>query len=303
MFFPALHIPDGFLSLPVSLVGWILLIAMLSVALRQTRDTLGERQVPLMGILAAFVFAGQMINFPVAGGTSGHLLGGALIAILVGPWAGIIVMTAVASIQALMFQDGGLLAMGFNIFNMGIITVFAGYTIYELLNRSTLGVFLGAWIGVELAAVATALQLAVSGTSPLNIALPAMIGVHALIGIGEGLITVGALGFIRQSRPDLLNQETASRGAGWVVVGLAISLMIVFFSPLASSDPDGLERVASDKGFIEAAEDSAYNILPDYTVSFIEDEDTSTILAGVIGVIIVSGATYTLARSNHRRNC
>lgn len=303
MFFPALHIPDGFLNLHVSLAGWVLVFIMISIALRQTRDSLGERQVPLMGILAAFVFAGQMINFPVAGGTSGHLLGGALVAILVGPWAGVIVMTAVVSIQALMFQDGGLLAMGFNIFNMGIITVFVGYIVHDMLNKSMVGAFLGSWIGVELAATATALQLAISGTSPLDIALPAMVSVHALIGIGEGLITVGALNFIQQSRPDLLNQETANRGASWVVIGLAIALMIVFISPLTSSDPDGLERVAEDKGFLQAAEDSAFNLLPDYTVAFIENEDASTIAAGVIGIIIVSGATYTYARSNNRRKC
>src|SRR5262245_53071827 len=129
--FLALHIPDGFVSVPVSLVGWVLMIIVIGVALRQTREQIGDRQIPLLGILAAFVFAGQMINFPVAGGTSGHLLGGALVAILLGPWAAVLVMTTVIAIQAFLFQDGGLLAIGVNVLNMGIITAFIGYAVYN----------------------------------------------------------------------------------------------------------------------------------------------------------------------------
>lgn len=119
MFTPviALHIPDGFLSVPVAAIGIALLVIMVGSALRQTRLALGERQIPLMGILAAFVFAAQMINFPVAGGTSGHLLGGALVAILLGPWAAVLVMTCVIAVQSILFQDGGLLAIGFNVLN------------------------------------------------------------------------------------------------------------------------------------------------------------------------------------------
>ncbi|MBI5960630.1 MAG: energy-coupling factor ABC transporter permease, partial [Chloroflexi bacterium] len=218
--FLALHIPDGFISVPVAAVGWALMISMITLALRQTRDQFGDQsggqsgdqKVPLMGILAAFVFAAQMINFPVAGGTSGHLLGGTLVAILLGPWAAVLVMTSVVSIQALLFQDGGLLALGFNVFNMGILTGFTGYTIYQWLRRAlrrvprgeVVAAVVAAWVSVEAAATATALQLAISGTSPLNIALPPMVGVHALIGIGEALITAGALTFIQQTRPDLI---------------------------------------------------------------------------------------------------
>ena len=110
----AMHIPDGFVSLPVGAFGWLLLVLLLAVALRQTRQQLDERQIPLIGVLAAFIFAAQMINFLVAGGTSGHLLGGALIAILLGPWASLLVMTSVLAVQALVFQDGGLVALGFN---------------------------------------------------------------------------------------------------------------------------------------------------------------------------------------------
>ncbi|MBE0691455.1 MAG: energy-coupling factor ABC transporter permease, partial [Anaerolineae bacterium] len=199
MFTPvlAMHIPDGFLSVPVAAIGWAILAGMIFLALRQTRQQLGDRQIPLMGILAAFVFAAQMINFPVAGGTSGHLLGGALVAILLGPWAAVLVMTSVIAVQGLLFQDGGLLAIGFNVTNMGAIGAFVGYAVYNFVRQASgntrgsqlAGAAIGAWLGVEIASIATALELALSNTASLEIALPAMAGVHALIGLGEALIT------------------------------------------------------------------------------------------------------------------
>src|SRR5688572_16165978 len=166
-----------------------------------------------MGVLAAFIFAAQMMNFPVAGGTSGHMLGGALAAILLGPWAAIIVMTSVIGIQALVFQDGGLAVLGANIFNMGVATAFVGYAVYKLIaaagrySRSFIlsATFAAAWISVMVAALLTSIQLVISDTSELSIVLPAMMGVHALIGIGEGLISVGAVALVLSARPDLLN--------------------------------------------------------------------------------------------------
>lgn len=308
--FLAMHIPDGFLTVPVAAVGWALMIGMVGLALRQTRDTLGERQIPLMGILAAFVFAAQMINFPVAGGTSGHLLGGTLVAILVGPWAALLVMTSVIAVQGLLFQDGGLLAMGFNVFNMGILSTFVGYALYRWLRRALaavprgewIAVVVGAWAAVETGAIATALELAISGTSALDVSLPAMVGVHALIGIGEALITASALAFVRQTRPDLIagSAQAPARGSSWIAVGLLIALAVALASPLASSHPDGLERVAEDKGFMEKAEDAVYEILPDYTVPGIDNEKVTTILAGVIGVLIVAGVGYGVARAANR---
>src|SRR5687768_11605536 len=157
-----------------------------------------------MGVLAAFIFAAQMMNFPTAGGTSGHLLGGALAAILLGPWAAIIVMSVVIGVHALVFQDGGLAALGANIFNMGILTAFAGYAVYRTAaalgrGRRALvlaGSFAAAWVTVMLAALLTSAQLAISDTSDWGVVLPAMLGVHALIGIGEGLISAGAVAFI-----------------------------------------------------------------------------------------------------------
>lgn len=212
-----LHIPDGFLSAPVSGVFYAASAIVLAVAVWQTNRALSERTVPLMGVLAAFIFAAQMMNFPVAGGTSGHVLGGSLAAILVGPWAAIVVMTAVVGVQALMFQDGGLAVLGANIFNMGIVTAFVGFGIYWLASvlsggrRQVLlaGAFAAAWTSVMLAALLTSAQLAVSNTSPWSVVLPAMMGVHALIGIGEGLITAGAVAFILSTRPDLVRAVRA----------------------------------------------------------------------------------------------
>jgi len=301
-----LHIPDGYLNTPVAIVGWVLAILLIGWALKQTQEQLGERQVPLMGILAAFIFAAQMLNFPVAGGTSGHMLGGALAAIILGPWAATLIMTCVVAIQALLFQDGGLLVLGWNILNMGVFTAFTGYFTYQMV-RKVMGAnkravlvagFAGGWLSVMVGAIATAIELIASGTLPLNVALPAMAGVHVLIGIGEGLITLAALAFIAQSRPDILNvgeQPPATRSAAWIWVGLLIALAVVLFSPLASGSPDGLEWVAQEQGFADSGKDPSYEILPDYTVPLVENESASTILAGVVGVLIVFGAAYGVA--------
>ncbi len=300
-----LHIPDGFLSPMVALICWALAIVGIGVSLRRNGKTLGERQAPLMGVLAAFIFAAQMLNFTVAGGTSGHLVGGALAAILLGPWAGILTMTTVVAIQALLFQDGGLLVMGANILNMSIISTLVAYGVYRgalaLARGRRWGLFAGgfaaAWASVLISAVATAVQLAFSGTSPLGVALPAMAGVHVLIGIGEGLITVGALSFVAAARRDLLEPSRATGGSmRWVVVGLAVALGVTLLAPLASPHPDGLERVAEDVGFIAAAQDAPYEIIPDYVFPGISNEALATIAAGIVGVMIVAGAAFAVAR-------
>ena len=302
-----LHIPDGFLGPVVAIICWVITIVVVAIAIRKTNHQLGQKQVPLMGIMAAFIFAAQMINFPVAGGTSGHLLGGALAAIVLGPWPAVLVMTAVIAVQALLLQDGGLLVMGANILNMGIITVAIGYGLYRLVANRGRGLKLvvaglAAWLSVMAAALATSLELWLSGTVGLEIVIPAMMSVHALIGIGEALITVAALAFIMQVRPDLLpgEKETVKGGLGWAVVGLLIALAVVVISPLASADPDGLERVAEDTGFLAAAQASPYEILPDYTIPFLGETPLSTILAGAIGVLVVLAIIYMLGRALRR---
>lgn len=308
---PALHIPDGFLSLAVSIVMWLATIVLVGIAGRKTQSQLGERQVPLMGIMAAFIFAVQMLNFPVAGGTSGHLLGGALAAIVLGPWAGMLVMVSVIGLQALLIQDGGLVVMGANIFNMGLLTALIGFGLYRNVAGQSRGVKLGvaavaAWLSVMAGAFVTSLELGFSGTSPFGVVLPAMLGVHALIGIGEALITVAALAFITQTRPDLLEAEQvqARGGQGWAIIGVIIALAFVVLSPLASGDPDGLNRVAEDLGFIGLEADAPYEILSGYTIPFLGDTAVSTITAGLVGALIVAaiagGVGYLLRRQAGR---
>jgi cobalt/nickel transport system permease protein len=304
---PAMHIPDGFLSLTISIIVWVVTIGLVTTAVRKTQGQLGERQVPLMGIMAAFIFAVQMLNFPVAGGTSGHLLGGALAAIVLGPWAGMLVMASVIGLQALLFQDGGLVVMGANIFNMGLLTALIGFGLYRNVAGQSRVVKLGvaavaAWLSVMAGAFVTALELGFSGTSPFGVVLPAMLGVHALIGIGEALITVAALAFITQTRPDLLEakQVRARGGQGWAITGLIIAVAFVVLSPLASGNPDGLNRVAEDLGFIGLEAEAPYEILPGYTIPFLGDTAVSTILAGAVGALIVAalaaGAGFLLRR-------
>ncbi len=289
-----LHIPDGFLTLGVAIPFWILTILFVGIAVRKTREQFVERQIPLMGVMAAFIFAAQMLNFPVAGGTSGHLLGGALAAIVLGPWAGILVMTTVIGVQALFFQDGGLIVMGANIFNMGILTALIGYGLFRGARGRSRGVMLaaagvGAWLSVIGGALITAFQLWLSGTSALRVVFPAMLSIHMLIGIGEALITVAALTFIWQTRPDLIEETEPKGGRGWVLGGLLASIAVAFIAPLASAFPDGLERVAIDFGFMDAGQEAPYAIFPDYTLPFLGESSLSTILAGVIGVLLVAG--------------
>lgn len=210
-----MHIPDGFLNVATVATTYAVSAGGVGNAVRVANKKLGERQVPLMGILAAFIFAAQMLNFPIAGGTSGHVIGAALAAILLGPWAGVLIMSCVLIAQSLIFQDGGLLALGANIFNMGIVASFSGYYIYRLVaslmgngRRGTLvGGFAAAWGSVFLASIFCAIELAVSGASPIGVVLPAMAGVHALIGIGEGLITGAVLGLVLATRADLLQLQ------------------------------------------------------------------------------------------------
>ncbi len=307
-----LHIPDGFLTPLLAAIGWLFAAIIISIALRQTRQQLGERQVPLMGILAAFIFAAQAINFPVAAGTSGHLLGGALAAIVMGPWAAALIMTAVVSVQALIFQDGGLLALGWNILNMGVLTAFAGYFSYRAMHkwigRSTSGrvlaAFAAAWLSMEVGAIAAAIELALSGTSPLRIALPAMASVHALIGVGEGLITSGAVRLLQVSRPDVLDAGDSAPGrlpAAFVASGLFLAILLGAFSPLAANSPDGLEYVARIGGFISLAEVPAFAFLPDYTIPFITHPAVTTILAVTIGTLIVFSVTLIVGRRTARK--
>lgn len=304
-----MHIPDGFLSAVVSVVLWILAATAVAISLRRVGQELGERLIPVMGVLAAAIFAGQMLNFSVAGGTSGHLLGAALATIVLGPWGALLVMTSVIGLQALLFQDGGLLALGANIFNMAVVGTVVSHFVYSSLQKlaggrpagAFVGAAIAAWLSVVLASLACAIELAASGTSPAGLAIPAMAGIHALIGLGEALITVGAVTFLYKARRDLLN-TSAARQAGvavWVF-GALISVVLVALAPLASAHPDGLEWVAQQQGFLGRAREPFLRLIPDYVFPGVESEAVATILAGAIGVLLILSAYFVLGRQKRR---
>jgi cobalt/nickel transport system permease protein len=204
-----MHIPDGFVATEVALACAVPAAVAVGVGLRRANVDLDERRVPLLGVTAAFVFAAQMLNFPVAGGTSGHFMGAALAAILLGPWLACLVLAVVLGVQAFVFADGGLTALGANVLNMGVLgaLVVGGlmHAARAVAPRAILAIAAaGAWLAVMVGATATALELAISGTVPLATVLPAMLGVHALIGAGEAVITVAAVSAVLSTRPDLV---------------------------------------------------------------------------------------------------
>ena len=210
-----MHIPDGFLSPEVAVACAIPAAAAVAIGLRRANVDLDERRVPLLGVTAAFIFAAQMLNFPVAGGTSGHFLGAALAAILLGPWLACLVLAVVLGVQAFVFADGGITALGANIFNMGVVgALLVGGLMYAARRVAGQGRTAllaisgaGAWLAVMAGATTTSLGLAISGTVPLDTVLPAMLGVHALIAIGEAVVTVAAVSAVLATRPDLLGVE------------------------------------------------------------------------------------------------
>ncbi len=204
----ALHIPDGFLSPGIAIGGWAIALGTITLTLRDGRRRQGEALAAHLGVAAAFVFAAQMINFPIPGGTSGHLLGGTLLGILMGRRSASLALALVFAVQALVFQDGGLASFGTNYLNMGLIGCWGGTSLWQVLQRLGLGrnvaAAIAAWAAVVVAALACALELAASGTVPLSTALPALLGWHLLIGVGEGAITATVVGFLGRVRPDLL---------------------------------------------------------------------------------------------------
>ncbi|WP_406352853.1 energy-coupling factor ABC transporter permease [Streptomyces sp. NBC_00658] len=319
-----MHVPDGFINAPVSAVTGVVAAGAIAVSLKGARRELDEKTAPLAGLVAAFIFAVQMLNFPVAAGTSGHLLGGALAAILVGPYTGVLCVSVVLLMQGILFADGGLTALGVNITDMAIVTTVVAYAVFRGLvkvlprgRRSiTAAAFVSALLSVPAAAVAFTLLYAVGGTTDVSIdkVATAMVGVHILIGLGEAAITALTVGAVIAVRPDLvygargLTQQLKLRVNGELVdaptatpaavaartshrkvwiTGLVASLILAgFVSFYASASPDGLEKVAEDQGIAEAAKEhsAADSPLADYGVKDVSNARISGGLAGVIGV-------------------
>jgi cobalt/nickel transport system permease protein len=333
------HVPDGFLDVPTSIATGVAAAAVVGVSLRRARVELAESTAaaPMAGLVAAFVFAVQMLNFPVGVGTSGHLMGGALAAVLVGPWTAIICLAVVVTLQALLFADGGLSALGSNVFLIGIVTVVVGYAVAKavmaVLPKRAASAVPAAAVGALLSVPATALVFvglyAVGGAAELDLGqLTAfMLTWHVLIGIGEAVITGLTVGAVVATRPDLVRlarryrtslvltsadgttrQVEAAPVAGgsprlgmrWVAGALGVCLLLAgVVSSYASANPDGLEYVAGQLGFIDTAEDSAVASSPfsDYAVAGIDNPVLATGLAGVLGVVIALGIGLLVARA------
>ncbi|MEV8526716.1 energy-coupling factor ABC transporter permease [Streptomyces sp. NPDC052000] len=334
-----MHVPDGFINAPVSAVTGVVAASAIAVSLRGARRELDEKTAPLAGLVAAFIFAVQMLNFPVAAGTSGHLLGGALAAILVGPYTGVLCVSVVLLMQGILFADGGLTALGVNITDMAITTTVVAYALFrglvKVLPRTrrslTAASFVAALLSVPAAALVFTAIYALGGTTdvPITKVLTAMVGVHVLIGIGEAVITALTVGAVIAVRPDLVHgargltaplklrvggelvdapaavpaaARSGSTKKVWGIGVLAALLLAGFVSFYASASPDGLEKVAHDKGIDaktthHAAADSP---LAGYSVKDIGDARLSGGLAGVIGVGVTvavgSGVFWTVRR-------
>ncbi|GHG21771.1 energy-coupling factor ABC transporter permease [Streptomyces hydrogenans] len=325
-----MHVPDGFINAPVSAAAGVAAAAAVAVSLRGARKELDEKVAPLAGLVAAFVFAVQMLNFPVAAGTSGHLLGGALAAVLVGPWTGVLCIAVVLLMQGVLFADGGLTALGVNITVMGVVTVVVAHLLFRglrlVLPRTRGGVtaatFVAALVSVPASAAAFTLIYAVGGTTdvPIGKVLTAMLGVHVLIGVGEAVITALTVGAVLAVRPDLVHgargltaplklrvdgelvdaapAETPAAvpkspkkvWIGGVVTALVLAGVVSFY---ASASPDGLEKVAADQGIDAKAEEYEHATADSPLADYgVRGVDSARLSGGLAGVI---GVGVTLA--------
>ncbi len=296
-----MHIPDGFLSPPICAITATAATVSVGAALRRIQHDSNERLAPQLGMTAAYVFAAQMVNFTVAPGTSGHLLGSVLAAVILGPSAATIAMTAVFLVQTFFFVDGGYTALGANILNMGLAGTYGGYGIYSLLagrnpnrKRCLASAAVAAWVAVMLGALLTSVELIASGKAPAAVLLPVMLGVHALIGIGEALLTTAALGLLWNVRPDLLSRGVSPqpRARLWSAVGLTA---VAVASTVASAQPDGLEWAAERTGITLSTQ--AGGVLPtplpapmpDYALPGFENQRWAPAAVSLIGAGLLTG--------------
>jgi cobalt/nickel transport system permease protein len=301
-----MHIPDGFLDPGICLATGVVSAAGVAGALRGVRPERDPGLTPRMGMTAAYLFAAQMVNFPVAAGTSGHLLGALLAAVLLGPHAATVVMASVFLIQSFFFLDGGHTALGANVLNMGLAGTYGGYAVYRLLagrspdrRRSVGSAALAAWVSVMLGAALTSAELALSGAIAPERVFPAMLGVHAVIGLGEGGLTAAALGLLWSVRPDLITGRAASLGGerrwAWLTAGGLAPLALL--APLASASPDGLEWVAEGLGFAARARASRLAApAPDYTLPGLEQASWAPLLVSLLGAALMVASLALLMR-------
>ncbi len=301
------HIPDGFLSAPVVAGTAAASAVFLAVAARRSRQRLAEREAPLLGALTAFVFAAQMLNFPLGAGTSAHLLGGVLVGTLVGPWSGMLVLFAVVLIQALLFQDGGIAALGANTLNLAVIGAGGGFLLYRWVfalvgdgaGRRAVAAALAGFGSTVLVGVAVAVELAASGIVPLRPAVLLIGGAHVLVGIGEAILTGSILTLVIRSRPDLVTAvgppSRAARGFALVTLGLALAVA-VGAAYLASTRPDVLTAAAARFGLTGRATSSVTPPFAGYAAP-----RGGPWVAAVVGVAVLFLLAWAVSRLAARR--
>ena len=324
-----MHIPDGLLNPTTIIFLWVIVIVVMILGyfkigkIFEKEDS--EKLVPYIGVLAAVIFAFQFVNYPVPGGTSGHLIGGTLIAIILGPWASVIILFLVLVVQSL-FGDGGILAMGANAFNMGIIGGIVGFYvvvfIVKILNKTSIrkelkvsiATAIGAYISIILAAFICAIELGVSGAVPYGIAIPAMVYWHLLIGIGEAIISSLIIFYIYRVKPDLITTESIMMRkvisvntskyrkplvSVLAVIGTLMLMITVGFTiGILSNAPDGLERVLINQNGEEWLENLVSPLVP--LLSWITNDYGAAILGIVLSIAIMTSAFYLIVKYKKR---
>ena len=297
-----MHIPDGFLSTPVWASLGAISLPTVGVLARHAQTSERGNHAPLLGVLGAFVFAAQMVNFPIAAGTSSHLLGGALLACSLGPAAGVIVMTAVLVIQAIIFQDGGLLALGANVFNLAIAGVLSAYLPYHFFGAGRFrkhAIFAGAVLSVLVSGSLALSQIVLSGVPVATPLLQLSAGLFAVSAVLEGIITIAVLGAIERINPDWVRQPEIGGNRALTALGAVAAALACAGFAIASRRPDALQTVAGQLGL--ASREMLQSPLADYHLSSIGSEVLAKGVAGLVGLVAVYLACLWLGHLAERR--
>ena len=295
-----MHVPDGFMNVTMSAATGVISFGTLWAYIRSAKDLIADKFIALTGMMSALIFVLQMINFPIAAGTSGHLLGGALAVIVLGPRLGLICLSVVVIIQSLLFADGGLSALGVNVLNMAIVTSATSWFIVKywikFIGKNKTSIVsvsvLAGILSVVFSSIAFTIQYAIGGTIsiPVGTVLLAMVTTHFIIGFGEGIITALIITLLIRVRPDLIyayerSDENTTKVSFY---GLFIILILLFslVTPFASSSPDGLESVAEEFGFTQT--DGIVLLLDDYGISAVNNDFISTVLSALLGITVLA---------------
>ena len=295
-----MHVPDGFMNVTMSAATGVISFGTLWAYIRSAKDLIADKFIALTGMMSALIFVLQMINFPIAAGTSGHLLGGALAVIVLGPRLGLICLSVVVIIQSLLFADGGLSALGVNVLNMAIVTSATSWFIVKYWikfigkNRTSIvsvSVLAGI-LSVVFSSIAFTIQYAIGGTIsiPVGTVLLAMVTTHFIIGFGEGIITALIITLLIRVRPDLIyayeRSDENTTKVSFYGLFIILILLLSLVTPFASSSPDGLESVAEEFGFTQT--DGIVLLLDDYGISAVNNDFISTVLSALLGVTVLA---------------